>query len=246
MNKLFQQTKDALRAIPGMITAIFILSVVMMNLLANKSIFNIPWLASTSGVFVSWITFLCMDAVCKRFGYKTATILNTVGMLVNLISAMLFMLIVKIPGIWAASFAGATPEIADAINQGLDATFSSSWYIVLGSAGAMFIGGLVNSIMNHLVGVKLDKQGTYAEFAIRSFISTAAGQFADNFCFGLFVSYFFFGWTMKQVIVCGFAMMLLELLFEIVFSPIGYRMSKKWNEEKVGQDYLDKYGIEVK
>ena len=244
MKKILTQTKDALRAIPGMVTAIFILSVVVMNLLANKSIFNTPWLASTSGVFVSWVTFLCMDSVCKRFGYKAATLLNTVGMIVNLLSAILFMLIVKIPGVWAASFAGATEEIASAINTGVDVTFSSTWYIVVGSAAAMFLGGVVNSGMNHIVGVKVDNQGTYIGFAIRSFISTAAGQFVDNFVFGLFVSYFFFGWTMQQVIVCSFMMMLLELAFEIVFSPIGYRLAKRWKSENVGGEYIAKYHVE--
>lgn len=245
MKNILTQTKDAMRAIPGVVTAIFILSVVMMNLLANKSIFNLPWLASTAGIFVSWVTFLCMDSVCKRFGYKAATILNTVGMIVNLLSAILFMLIVKIPGIWAASFAGATDEISGAINAGLDATFSSAWYIVIGSAVAMFLGGVVNSVMNHLVGVKLDNQGTYKEFAIRSFVSTAAGQFVDNFVFAFFVSYIFFGWSIKQVFVCSFMMMLLELAFEIVFSPIGYSVAKMWKRENVGQEYIEKYHVEV-
>lgn len=245
MKNILTQTKDAMRAIPGTVTAIFILSVVMMNLLANKSIFNLPWLASTAGIFVSWVTFLCMDSVCKRFGYKAATILNTVGMIVNLLSAVLFMLIVKIPGIWAASFAGATEEISGAINAGLDATFSSAWYIVIGSAVAMFLGGVVNSVMNHLVGVKLDNQGTYKEFAIRSFVSTAAGQFVDNFVFAFFVSYIFFGWSIKQVFVCSFMMMLLELAFEIVFSPIGYSVAKMWKRENVGHEYIEKYHVEV-
>ena len=245
MKNILTQTKDAMRAIPGTVTAIFILSVVMMNLLANKSIFNLPWLASTAGIFVSWVTFLCMDSVCKRFGYKAATILNTVGMIVNLLSAILFMLIVKIPGIWAASFAGATEEISGAINAGLDATFSSAWYIVIGSAVAMFLGGVVNSVMNHLVGVKLDNQGTYKEFAIRSFVSTAAGQFVDNFVFAIFVSYIFFGWSIKQVFVCSFMMMLLELAFEIVFSPIGYQVAKMWKRDNVGQEYIEKYHVEV-
>lgn len=245
MKNILTQTKDAMRAIPGTVTAIFILSVVMMNLLANKSIFNLPWLASTAGIFVSWVTFLCMDSVCKRFGYKAATILNTVGMIVNLLSAILFMLIVKIPGIWAASFAGATEEISVAINAGLDATFSSAWYIVIGSAVAMFLGGVVNSVMNHLVGVKLDNQGTYKEFAIRSFVSTAAGQFVDNFVFAFFVSYIFFGWSIKQVFVCSFMMMLLELAFEIVFSPIGYSVAKMWKRDNVGHEYIEKYNVEV-
>ena len=38
MKALLIQSKDALRAIPGMVTAIFMLSIVMMNLLANKSV----------------------------------------------------------------------------------------------------------------------------------------------------------------------------------------------------------------
>ena len=246
MKNLMTQVKDALRAVPGMVTTIFILSVVMMNLLANKSVFNLPWLASTAGIIVSWITFLCMDAICKRFGYKAATIVNTVGMIVNLLAAILFMLIVKIPGTWAASYSGSTPEIGSAINAGLDATFSSAWYIVLGSSAAMFLGGVVNSIMNHIIGVKLDNQGTYKEFAIRSFISTAFGQFVDNFAFAMFVSFIFFGWTFKQVLVCSFMMMLLELLFEVVFSPIGYHLAKKWAREDVGIEYIKKYNVEVK
>ena len=100
MRKLLTQTKDAMRAIPGIVTAVFILSVVSMNLLANKSVFNAPWLAATAGIFMSWISFLCMDAVCKRFGAKAATILNTIAMLISLGVTVLYMLIVKIPGVW--------------------------------------------------------------------------------------------------------------------------------------------------
>lgn len=245
MKKLLTQAKDAMRAIPGMVTAILILSVVSMNLLANKSVFNLPWLASTAGIFVSWISFLCMDAVCKRFGAFTATILNTVAMLATLITAILYMLIVQIPGVWVASYSGATEEVSTAINAGLDATFASAWYVVLGSAFAMFLGGVTNSIVNKFVGKKVDTKDTYKGFAIRSFLSTAAGQFVDNFVFALFVSFVFFGWTWKQVIVCSFMMMLLELVFEIVFSPIGYRLAKNWKKDKVGADYLEAYNIET-
>lgn len=244
MKNLITFSKDTLRAIPGIVTALFILSVVSMNLLANKSIFNLPWLASTAGIFVSWISFLCMDAVCKRFGAKAATVLNTVAMLVSLFTTVLYALIVKIPGVWAASYAASSPEVATEINAGLDATFVSAWYIVLGSALAMFLGGLVNSIINKLVGKKVDKGDKFSGFAIRSFLSTAAGQFVDNFVFALFVSFIFFGWTIKQVIVCSFLMMLVELGFEAVFSPIGFKISKIWKADEVGAEYLNKYNSE--
>lgn len=244
-NSLVTEIKDTLRAIPGLVTAIFILSAVSMNLLANKSIFNLPWLAATSGVFMSWISFLCMDAVCKRFGARAATILNTTAMVINLIMALLFMLIVQIEGIWAASFAGETPEMQAAMNQAVNSTFASSWYIVIGSALAMFLGGIVNSIVNKIVGSKFDTNGDFKGFAIRSYLSTAAGQFVDNLAFATFVSYIFFGWTIKQVLVCSFFMMILELVFEIVFSPIGYKLSKNWEKDNVGKDYLNQYNPEL-
>ena len=119
-------------------------------------------------------------------------------------------------------------------------------FIVVGSAVAMFLGGLVNSLVNKLVGKKLDKKDTYGGFAIRSFLSTAAGQFVDNFAFAMFVSFVFFGWTMKQVLVCSFMMMLLELLFEVVFSPVGYKLARNWKKDGVGEDYIKMYNTEKK
>lgn len=242
-HSLVEEVKDTMRAIPGLVTAFFILSVVSMNLLANKSIFNLPWLASTAGIFVSWVSFLCMDAVCKRFGAKAATILNTVAMIANLLTGIAYMLICKIPGVWAASYSATDPAVANAINASVDATFSSSWFIVIGSAVAMYLGGLVNSIVNKFIGKKVDKKDNYGGFAIRSFLSTAAGQFVDNLVFALFVSYIFFGWTLTQVFVCSFMMMLLELVIEMIFSPIGYKMSKNWKKDNVGEDYLKKYSV---
>ena len=46
--------------------------------------------------------------------------------------------------------------------------------------------------------------------------------------------------TWTQVLVCSLTGALMELLCEVVFSPLGYRMARQWDEEKVGQDYIDK------
>lgn len=239
MAKLKTEIQETLRAIPGLVTAVFILSCVGMNLLANKSIFNLKYLAVTAGIAFSWIAFLCMDCVCKRFGARAATILNTTATAITLLTAVLFALIVKIPGTWAAVF--SAPEgTGDAVNASLDATFASTWYVVIGSAVAMFLGGLTNSIINKFVGKRADN-GTYKGFAIRSFLSTAAGQLVDNLVFALIVSHLFFGWSIAQVIGCSFFGMLLELVIEIVFSPVGYRISQNWKKDNVGSDYIEKY-----
>ena len=33
-----------------------------------------------------------------------------------------------------------------------------------------------------------------------------------------------------------------ELVMEIIFSPIGYRITKRWKEKDVGREYLDFIG----
>ena len=66
---LFAELKLLLRSIPSLTVTIFITATISMNLLANKSI-NLPfsWLALDCGIIVSWIIFLCMDMVTRRFG----------------------------------------------------------------------------------------------------------------------------------------------------------------------------------
>ena len=59
----------------------------------------------------------------------------------------------------------------------------------------------------------------------------------------LIVSHNFFGWTLTQCIMCAFTGAIVELLCEVVFSPIGYRISNRWKEEGVGNEYLAKYPV---
>ena len=63
-------------------------------------------------------------------------------------------------------------------------------------------------------------------------------QFIDNLTFALVVSYHFFGWTPVQVFFCSLTGAVMELLCEVVFSPLGYRVSLQWEAEKVGEPYL--------
>ena len=244
MKNLMTQAKDTLREIPGVITAIFILSVVLMNLFANKSLFNTPWLVCDAGTAISWIPFLCMDIVCKRFGAKAGVILNTFGMIISLAAGILMMVIIKIPGIWSASYDALDSATSAAINAALDSTFSSPWYVIIGSAAAMFCGGAVNSAINKRVGTIVDNKHSYKGFLLRSGISTAIGQFVDNIVFATFVSLIFFGWTVKQVFICSIFMMLVELVFEMIFTPVGYLIIRMWERENVGDAYRRKYMIQ--
>ena len=182
-----------------------------------------------------------MDMICKRFGAKAAMKLSVAALAVNLCVCGLFYLLSLTPGHWGEyySYLDSDPAAAQAANNALNRTVGGSWYVVLGSALAMFVSSLVNSLSNHLIAKRL-KHNNFGSFALRSFSSTALAQFVDNLIFATVVSHIFFGWTWTQVIVCSLTGALMELLCEVVFSPLGYRMARAWEEEKVGQDYLDK------
>lgn len=223
-----------LRSVPSEVVAFYVVSVILMNLLANKEIgFNASWIALDCGICVSWISFLMMDMLTKRFGPRASIEVSIFALLVNLIVCGILFAISKIPGNWAAFY---TYE-SSIVNDGLNSTIGGTWYVLLGSTISMMIAAIVNSITNHLAG-KLMKQNTFASFAFRSYVSTMLGQFVDNFMFAMIVSYNFFGWSLLQCITCSITGAIAELIFEIVFSPIGYAVSKNWESQNVGREYL--------
>ena len=241
LRRELEDYKVLLRNIPSIVVALFFLSVVAMNLLANKELFTTDWLALDCGFTLSWISFLLMDMICKRFGAKAAMKLSIAALAVNLCVCGIFWLLSLTPGHWGEyySFLDSDPAVAQAANLALNRTIGGSWYVVLGSALAMLVSSAVNSLSNHLIAKHLQRNN-YGSFALRSFVSTALAQFVDNLIFATVVSHIFFGWTWTQVLVCSLTGALMELLCEVVFSPLGYRMARQGEEEKVGQDYIDK------
>ena len=226
-----------LRSVPSMVIAAFVLSVVLMNLLAGRELYRSDWFCLNSGLSLSWVAFLCMDCICKRFGGKAATRISLLAIAVNMFCAVLFWLLMKTPGRWAGYYASADPAVGEMITAGIDSTFAGAWYVVVGSSAAMAVSSLVNSALNQWIGARSDR-GNFAGFAKRSLLSTCAAQFVDNFVFSALVSHVFFGWTWMQVLICSFTSMLIEMAFEAAFSPLGYRVSRTWEEEHVGEDYI--------
>ena len=236
---IFAELKLLFRSIPSLTVTLFIVATISMNLLANKSI-TLPfsWLALDCGFIVSWIIFLCMDMVTRRFGPKAATFLSILSIVVNLFAGLIFYIASLIPGVWGESYVDGSETV---INTALDHTFGGTWYILLGSTIAFLISAIVNNFLNWYIGKLFKKDQGFAIYACRTYISTGIGQFVDNLVFALIVSHTFFGWTLTQCIYCAFAGAIFELLSEVIFSPIGYRVSTRWKEDGVGQEYLDKY-----
>lgn len=235
-NELFE-FKTLLRSVPSPVVAIFVVAVVMMNLLANKSInLNVDWLALDAGILVSWATFLTMDVVAKHFGPKAANQISVFAVLINLVVALILFIVSVIPGTWGESYVEGSENV---INAALDNTFGGTWYVLLGSTVAFIASAFVNNFINWSVGKALkNKKDNFFVFALRTYVSTAVGQFVDNLIFAFIVSLNFFGWSPLQCVTCALTGMVAELLFEVVFSHLGYLICKKWKKDTVGEAYF--------
>lgn len=226
--------KILLRNIPSLTVSIFILSVVCANLMANKELVTFKYAALDCGFAFSWIMFLCMDVICKRWGAKASIKISLVALAANLFICVSFALLAKTPGMWGEYYTSENSLVNDALN----ATFAGSWYVVLGSSVAFVSSSVVNALLNCAIG-SLFKSDGFFSFASRSYISTAIAQLVDNFIFATIVSKIFFGWTWIQVFVCSAIGAGFELLGEIFFSGLGYKVVRQWEKEKVGQEYIE-------
>ena len=230
-------SKLLFRSIPSPLFSLFVISVITMNLLANKSIdLPVGWLALDCGIIVSWITFLSMDIITKHFGPKAATEASAAAVLLNLLVCFFFFIASMIPGMWGESYVDGSEAL---LNGALDRTFGGTWYVLFGSTTAFLISAVVNNFLNFAVGKLFSKNPDgFLAYACRTYISTAAGQFADNLVFALIVSHIFFGWSLPQCVTCAAAGMVAELLCEMLFSRLGYSICVRWKRENVGAEYL--------
>ena len=238
--KIWGDYKVLLRSIPASTVTLFIVSVIMMNLLANKELISLPWLALDCGFAVSWVSFLCMDMICKRFGARASIMVSVMALGINLGVSLVFWLLTLTPGMWGAYYDTGLLEVNDALN----ATIGGTWYVVLGSSCAMLTSSVVNSLLNQAIG-RLEHKNTFGAFALRSYVSTGIAQFVDNLVFAVIVSHTFFGWTWLQVLTCSLTGAVAELLCEVFLSPVGYRVVRGWERENVGALYLQRRAAEV-
>ena len=234
---LLSDYKILFRNIPSLTITLFVLSVVCANLMANKELVSYKYLALDCGFVFSWIMFICMDIICKRWGAKASIKVSILALGVNLLVCASFALLSKAPGMWGEFYTTENPEV----NKALNATFGGSWYVVLGSALAFTISSIVNALLNIRIGSSLERKKIkgFGAFVLRSYISTLVAQYVDNFVFATTVSKIFFGWTWTQVFVCSAIGAVCELLCEVLFGGFGYKVVCSWEKNNVGKEYFD-------
>ena len=205
-----------------------------MNLLANKTLLQLDWIALDGGILISWLSFMCMDMITKHFGPKASNSISLLAAAINLLTCLIFFV------------ASAIPSNANDYTV-FDGIFGGTWFILLGSTVAFLSSALINISLIWLVGKCFRKKpdGRLA-YSVRSYVSTFIGQFFDNFIFSIIVFVFFapifwdgFHWTVLQCATCALTGAVAELIMEIAFTPLGYKITRRWQKEKVGKEYLD-------
>lgn len=228
-----EETALLLRCIPATVVTLFVVSVICMNLLANKTLLQNEWIALDGGILVSWLSFLCMDIITKYFGPKASNKIALLACGINLLTCLIF---------YGASIIPSRADDYTALNRILGGT----WFILLGSTVAFLSSAVINNCLNWTIGKAFRKHpdGQMA-YAAQTYISTFIGQFLDNFIFSLIVFVGFapifwdgFHWTVLQCSMCALTGAVAELIMEIFFSPIGFRIVQKWKRQRIGQDYL--------
>ena len=234
---LFQETKSTLalfRSIPAVVVALFVMAVIAMNILANKTLIQTEYLAIDGGILISWLSFLCMDLITKHFGPKAANKISIFAILTNLLVCLIFFIVSKIP----------TPETD---YSAFNTIIGGTWFILLSSTIAFIISAILNNCTNYALGktFKKNPDGKLA-FFVRSYVSTFIGQFIDNLIFAvltfmLFAPIFWdgFSWTFVQCVTCSLVGAALETVSEVIFAPIAYHISKNWKKHEVGKEYFE-------
>ena len=237
INWINQEKKETVllfRSIPSTVVSLFVVSVICMNLLANKTLVQTDIIALDGGVLISWLSFMCMDIITKYFGPKASNKVALIASGINLLTSLIFFIASIIPS-------NASDYTA------LNGILGGTWFILLGSTIAFLVSAVLNNCLNWLIGTifKKNPNGKLA-YATQTYLSTFIGQFVDNLVFSVIVFMLFapiywngFSWTFLQCVTCALKGAVAELIMEIVFSPIGYTIIKKWREQKVGEQYLN-------
>lgn len=110
----------------------FVVSVICMNLLANKTLVQTDWIALDGGILISWLSFMCMDIITKHFGPKASNKIAVLASAINLLTCLIFYIASIIPS-----------NAAD--YTALNGILGGTWFILFGSTVAFLASAVINN-----------------------------------------------------------------------------------------------------
>lgn len=221
------ETKTLFKCLPAWPFAILCAALIAMNFLANKIIVTETWLTIDAGIIVSWVSFLAGDTLVKRFGAKAAIKINIAAICVQLVAILLLTIGATIP--WAKS--------SDPVD-GFDTIFGASLWPLAAGTGAFILAIVFDSFFSKFILTRFKNRTSFRAYAVASYGSTFVGQFLDNLLFALFFTMWLPGVVTSSIWLMALVGAVLELLCQLVFSPLGYKIASNWRKNGVGKEYI--------
>ena len=231
----WKETKILFRSIPALPFALLCAALIAMNFLANKTIVNESWIGIDAGIMVSWIAFLAGDMIVKRFGPKAALKVNLAAVGVQLVAVALFAIGGSLP--WGRNALFTPEDFMWAAN--VDGLFKGSLWPLAAGTAAFVVGISVDVFLNWAIFKRFKNKRSFKAYAVSSYASTMIAQFVDNVVFGLLFTVLAGYMEFSAVWMFGAVGAVVELVCQIVLSPVGYRISESWRKDDVGKEYID-------
>ena len=233
--KIKQFFKDCVadfKKVPSWIVALSAVTTVLMNLLANKTLYSDGvYLSIDCGLMVSWVMFLTMDIATQRYGGKASFAITIFDVLVALAMSGIMVGVAAIPDS-AVSGWFMSEEAAGALNG----VVGNNYLVILTSLFAYICASGVDILTNVTIGKLFNKTKTFEGegnkrtfkgfivYFFRAYGSTFLSQLTDNIVFQAIAYPLLFTIPCSPLSIFLGALLaaLIELVAEFAFAPIGY------------------------
>lgn len=207
----------------------FIAALLCSNLIgAGKvAVIDLPYLGTVSygaGILFFPITYLFGDIFTEVYGYKYDRRAVWAGFTALIFAAIMSVIVLSLKPDSSAYMSH--------YQEGLETVFGNTWRIILASLIAFACGSFVNSYV--LAKMKLATHGRY--LWTRTIGSTLLGELVDSSIF--YMTAFYGIWAVDQIIAVAIAQYLLKSGWEIVMTPVTYKIVA-WLKKVEHEDYYD-------
>jgi len=195
---------------------------------AKQTTIDLPLLGATTfsaGVLFFPISYIFGDILTEVYGYGRDRRVVWAGFAGLAFATFMAWVVVSLPP--------AGSEFMKSYQANLEGVFGNSWRIALGSMIAFFCGSFANSYT--LAKMKIWTQGKW--LWTRTIGSTLVGELVDS---ALFYFIAFYGiWATADVIKIAIAQYVLKTTWEIVMTPVTYRVVG-YLKRVENEDYYDR------
>lgn len=212
-----------------LLLAAFVVVLLCSNLIGagKAAVVTLPLLGEVTfgaGILFFPISYLFGDILTEVYGYAHDRRAVWAGFTALVFAALMSLVVIQLPP--------AGGDYMERYQIGLETVFGNTWRIVLASILAFWAGSLANAYV--MAKMKIMTAGRH--LWMRTIGSTAVGELIDSSIF--YMTAFYAIWPTEQVIAVAIAQYFLKTGWEVVMTPVTYRVVA-WLKRKEDEDYYD-------